>query len=324
MLLLKHDAVAGLVSMAEAIEAVRAACVEQGEGRARLPQRLTTETGNGWLRLMPVALEGSGVMGYKEMHLTPGVGTAYLVALYDLASGALLAQMDADWLTQFRTAATSAVAADCLARPGAQRVGLIGSGEQARAHLEAMRCVRELAEVFVWSPDAAHREAFADRAAGELGLPVRAVATPEAAVSGADLVLAAYKAGREPVLRARWLAPGMHVLGIGSVRADAREIEDGVWSRADRIVVDDLDHVLESGDGRSGAASGHLRREAVSELWQVVGGARPGRQGRNELTLYKSVGTALQDLALAQALYRRARERGVGVDLGEFPRSRLM
>ena len=324
MLLLRHADVVGLVSMTEAVAAVRCGFAEQGADRARLPRRLTADTGAGWMRLMPAVLEASGVMGFKEMHLTPGVGTAYLVALYDLRNGKLLSLMDADWLTQVRTAATSAVAADYLARPEPQRVGLIGTGEQARMHLKALRCVRTLAGVDVWSRDAERRRAFSVTMAAELGVAVRAVASPEDAVTGADLVVSAYKAGREPVLRAGWLRPGMHVCGISSVRADAREIEDGVWSTCERVVVDDLAHVLESGDGRSASQAGELRAEAVAELSEVVSGHRRGRERSEEITLFKSVGTALQDLSLAAALYRRAVERGAGVDLGEFPRSRLM
>jgi ornithine cyclodeaminase/alanine dehydrogenase len=321
MLLLRHEEVAGLLSPAETIAAVRRVLVEQGEGQVQVPPRITIDatSGHGWLRVMPTILNGSGVMGYKAMHSTPKVGVRYLVALYDLRSGELLAQMDADWLTVRRTAATVAVATDVLARPGPLRMGLLGSSDQARAMLTAIAEVRPLSEVTVFSPTEANRRRFADTMGPELGLMVRAVDSPDEALAGRDLIMVAIRAGTTPVLRADWIVPGAHVNGISAVRPEAREIEDGVWRKADRVVVDDRAHVFESGDGRSGIASGSVTPEGAAELWEVLSERRPGRQGPEDVTLFKAVGTAAQDLALAAAVYERARERGIGTDLGEFP-----
>ncbi|HZU08122.1 MAG TPA: ornithine cyclodeaminase family protein [Chloroflexota bacterium] len=322
--LLRHEELAGLLSPEEIMAAVRAGLEEQGRGLVQVPPRLTLDSaaGHGWLRLMPAILNGSGYMGYKAMHSTPGVGVRYLVLLYDLREGTLLAILDADWLTVQRTAATAAVAVDLLARPEAETVGLLGSSEQARALLRAVARVRRLRRGRVFSPTPAHRERFAAELGAELGLALEPVADPETAVRDAALVLSAIRAGREPVLRAEWLAPGCHVTAISAVRPEARELDDGVWRRSAVVVVDDRAHAFESGDGRSALASGSLRAEAAAELWEVACGRRPGRGDPQQVTLFKSVGTALQDLCVAAALYQRALERGLGQELGEFPHLR--
>ncbi len=321
-ILLKDADVKGLLSMDEVIQAVERGSLEQSRGEVRLPKRTTVDVGAGWIRLMPVALIGSGVMGFKEMHLTKGVGVRYLVNLFDIPTGALLATMDANWITAFRTAATSALAARYLARPEVPRVGVLGSGEQARAHLLALARVRRFVNVRVHSPRAERREAFCAWIRREFQCDAQPVPDPQEAVAGADLILVTIRASGTPVLRAEWLRPGVHVIGISSVRPDAREIDDAVWKVSDRIVVNDRAHVLDSGDGRSAVASGSLRPDDAVELWQLVSGQAPGRQRSDEITLFKSVGTAIQDLAVARTVYERARQRGIGLVLGEFPHAR--
>jgi alanine dehydrogenase len=323
-LLLKHEEVADLLTVDETIAAVRAGLVEQAAGQVQVPPRTTTDaaSGHGWLRLMPAILNGSGLMGYKAMHSTPGVGVRYLVALYDLKTGELLAQMDADWLTSRRTAATAAVAADLLAHPAVEQVGLLGSSEQARALLGALAQVRTLPRVKVYSPTPANRAAFADAMSAQLGIAIEPVASAEAAVRDSDLVACAIRAGGTPALLAEWLAPGAHVTAISAVRPEARELDERVWARAAVRAVDDREHVLESGDGRAALASGVVRPADLVELWEIVGGHHPGRQRADEVTVFKSVGTALQDLSLAAAIYRRAREQGRGLDVGDFPHAR--
>jgi ornithine cyclodeaminase/alanine dehydrogenase-like protein (mu-crystallin family) len=323
-LLLKHEDVVDLLTLDETIAAVRAGFVEQAAGEVQVPPRTTTDaaSGHGWLRLMPAILNGSGLMGYKAMHSTPGVGVRYLVALYDLKTGELLAQMDADWLTSRRTAATAAVATDVLARPTLTQVGLLGSSEQARALLSALSRVRKLPRVEVFSPTPANRAAFADEMGARLEVEIQPVASAEAAVRDSDLVACAVRAGAAPVLFAEWLAPGAHVTAISAVRPEARELDAPVWSRAAVRAVDDRGHVLESGDGRAALASGVVRPDDLAELWELIGGQRAGRQDPDDVTVFKSVGTALQDLSLAAAIYRRAREQGRGVELGDFPHPR--
>ncbi len=177
------------------------------------------------------------------------------------------------------------------------------------------------ARVAVYSRSAENRAQFAAEMSARLGVEVVAADTPQAAVAGADLVGVAVASGTRVVLEAAWLSDGVHVCGISSVRPEAREIDDALWHRAAAIGVDDRHHVFESGDGRSALASG-IRPEATAELWELASGRRPGRQRDADVTLLKTVGTGLQDLALAHAIYQRARERGLGQDLGDFPHIR--
>jgi len=323
MLLLTHQDVAGLLSPREAIDAVREGLAEQGAGEVQLPPRTTVDATSSptWLRLMPVILNRSGYMGFKAMHSTPKVGVRYYVALYEMSSGQLLAQIDADWLTIQRTAATVAVATDALANPEVEELGVLGSSEQAQGLVRAVSAVRSFRRARVFSPNPEHRAAFARTIQSELGIEASAVDSPDQ-IAGADVVCVAIRAGLEPVFKPEWLKPGAHYNGMSAVRPEAREVEDGVWSRADVVVVDDRGHVLESGDGRGGLASGQLQEERMAELWQIVGGQRKGRERSDQITLFKSVGTAVQDMSLSAAIYRKAKERGIGRDLGDFPHLR--
>ena len=323
-LLLRHADVEDLLSLDEVIEALRAGLREQADGLAQVPPRTTIDSSSrqGWLRLMPVILNGSGLMGFKAMHATPGVGVRYLVACYELASGALLALIDADWLTQVRTACTAAIGTDVLARGGVEQVAMIGSSAQASRLLAAVGRVRPFKRLKVFSPTPANRERFAQTAAQQYGVDATAVDSGQAAAEGADLLLSAIRAAGTPAVWADWLSAGVHVTAISAVRPEARELDEAIWARADVVGVDDREHVFESGDGRAALASGSIQASDTAELWELVSSRRRGRQSAEQITLFKSVGTGLQDLAVAGALYRRAKERGLGQDLGEFPKAR--
>jgi alanine dehydrogenase len=324
MLLLAHDDVAGLLAPEEIIEAMREALLEQSRGLVQVPPRTTVDSssGFGWLRTMPAILNGSKVMGFKAMHSTSGVGVGYFVDLYDLPSGELLAMMDADWLTAQRTAATAAIGVDVLASKTIRTVGVLGSGEQARSMLIAASKVRHLAQINVFSPTPAHRQAFAEAIGREHGLNIKPVERPEQAVAGCDLLLSVFRAGKEPTVSAEWITPGMHICAASSVRPVARELEDDIWRKAAVVAVDDRAHAFESGDGRSAIASRAFDPERAVELWELVGGKQRGRTADSDITLFKSVGTALQDLAIANAIYLRAKQKGAGRDVGNFPKMR--
>jgi ornithine cyclodeaminase/alanine dehydrogenase-like protein (mu-crystallin family) len=322
-LLLRHADVEGLLSLDEVIEALRAGLREQAEGLAQVPPRTTIDSASrqGWLRVMPVILNGSGLMGFKAMHATPGVGVRYLVACYDLPSGQLLALIDADWLTQVRTACTAAIGTDVLARAEVEQIAVIGSSAQASMLLAAVARVRPFKRLRVFSPTPANRERFAETARQQYGVEATAADSGEAAAEGADLLLSAIRAAGKPAVWADWLSPGVHITAISAVRPEARELDEAIWDRAAVVGVDDREHVFDSGDGRAALASG-IQPSNAAELWELVSGQRAGRQSADEITLFKSVGTGLQDLAVAGALYRRAKERGVGQELGEFPKAR--
>jgi alanine dehydrogenase len=324
MLLLTHDDIVGLLAPEEIIEAMREALLEQSQGLVQVPPRTTVDSssGFGWLRTMPAILNGSKVMGFKAMHSTPGVGVGYFVDLYDLPSGELLAMMDADWLTAQRTAATAAIGVDVLARKTIRSVGVLGSGEQARSMLIAASKVRHLPQINVFSPTPAHRQAFAEAIGREQRLNVKPVDHPKQAVAGCDLLLSVFRAGKEPAVSADWITPGMHICAASSVRPVARELEDDIWRKAAVVAVDDRAHAFESGDGRSAIASRAFDPERAVELWELVSGKQRGRITDSDITLFKSVGTALQDLAIANAIYLRAKQKGVGRDVGNFPKMR--
>ena len=316
-LLLSHDDVQASVSMADAIEAMETAFLEEGSGRTTLPQRINMKAGKGWLRVGPVAMEGLGWGGFKAMNLAPGHGVRYQVHLYDLATGALCCIMDAQHLTTLRTGATSAVATKRLARPGAGRVALLGSGPEARAQLEAMAVAGYVASARVYSPTEANRIRLADAFRTRHGMAIEPAASAEAAVDGADMVLAAVKSS-EPVLFGRWLRPGMHVNSVGTARRDQREIDVDVFTRSARIVVDTKEGVFgEAGDAY--VAREAVDADAVRNLCELVAGEAMGRADDREITLFKSVGSGIQDIALAATIYDKARARGLGRDIGTFP-----
>jgi ornithine cyclodeaminase/alanine dehydrogenase-like protein (mu-crystallin family) len=187
--------------------------------------------------------------------------------------------------------------------------------------LTALAVVRAFERAKVFSPTAAHRERFAAALTSELGRPVEPVASPEAAVADCEVVAVAVRPTAEPVLRREWLAPGAHVVAISAVRPEHRELDVAIWQQAAVLGVDDRQHVFESGDGRAAQAAG-VAPERTTELWELLAGRHPGRTDATALTVFKSVGTGLQDLSLAHALYQRARALGRGLDLGDWPRRR--
>lgn len=319
MLILRETDLARLLTAADAIAAMTTLLEEQAVGRVQMPPRLTVDcdAGAGWLRIMPAVLNGSSVMGYKAMNVANGHGARYLVALIDVSDGSLLALMDGDALTALRTAATVALGTRVLAPPRIERMGLLGSGVQARATLEALAAVLEIPEVLVYSPSQRHRKEFAEQMAELLRLPVLGVDSPDQALRGANLVCSAIRAGSEPVIMAEMLCKGVHLSGLSSVRPDAREVEDQVWRLCSRVVVDDLAGVLESGDGAAAADDG-FDFGIARELWEVDLHTNL-RQDHEEITMFKSVGAATQDLAIARVAYHLARERGVGEEVRDFP-----
>lgn len=316
-LLLTHKDVQSCIDMSGAIDAMEHCFLEEGEGFTSLPPRINMKAGKGWLRIGPVALERSGWMGFKAMNLAAGQGVRYQVHLYEIETGALLAIMDAQHLTTLRTGAASAVATKRLARPGQADVALLGSGMEAQAQLEAMRALGIVRRARVFSPTPANRERVAARFRDAHGMDVTAVDSAQAAVDGADIVLAAVKS-TQTVLQGAWLKPGTHVNSVGTARRDQREIDPETFTRASRIVVDTREGVFgEAGDAV--AVRDTLSPESVHELSELVCGRAEGRQAADEITLFKSVGTGLQDIGLAAAIYAAAQARGIGTQLGEFP-----
>lgn len=316
-LLLTHDDVRAAITMEQAIAAMEDGFREEGEGFALLPQRINIKVGKGWLRVGPVALEQSGWMGFKAMNLAPGQGVRYQVHLYSIETGALLCIMDAQHLTTLRTGATSAVATRRLARNGPAVTALIGSGAEARAQIEAMQVAGYVKSARIFSPTEANRVRLAEDMRAKYDMDVKPVASAEAAVDGADLILAAVKAS-EPAVFGRWLKPGAHINSVGTARRDQRELDLECFSRSDIIVVDTKEGVFgEAGDAY--AAREIVREADVHELSALAVGKAKGRTDDSQITLFKSVGTGIQDIAVAAVIYQQALERGLGQNIGEFP-----
>lgn len=316
-LLLSHDDVLAAIDMADAIDAMELAFKEEGEGGVRQPPRTNIRTSNGFLRVGPVVMETSGWMGFKAMNSAAGVGVRYQVHLYAVADGDLKAIMDAQHLTTLRTGATSAVATRRLARTGATTVAVLGSGVESRAQLEAMHALGLVERARVYSPTPANRERFAAAYSDSLGIDVRAVGDARAAIDGAGIVVAGVKS-LETVFYGAWLEAGVHVNSVGTARPDLREIDPETFVRSDIVVVDTREGVFgEAGDAI--AAKDVIEPKDVHELSEVVAKHRPVRTRDDQITLFKSVGTAIQDIALAAKIYEHARDRGLGTEFPDFP-----
>jgi ornithine cyclodeaminase/alanine dehydrogenase len=264
-----------------------------------------------------VVLQNSGWVGFKAMNLAPGHGLRYQVHLYRIETGELLCIMDAQHLTTLRTGATSAVATRRLGKGKPCVVSLLGSGAEAYAQLEAIQVAGFVSSARVYSPTEANRKTLAEKFKRLFGMDIVDVTSAEAAVEGSEIVLAAVKSN-STVLFGKWLRPGMHINSVGTARRDQREIDVETFQRSDIIVVDTREGVFgEAGDAYE--ARDAIPRDSVSELSALVAGKVSGRTGDGQITLFKSVGTGIQDIALAAVIYQRAKERGIGTDIGTFP-----
>jgi ornithine cyclodeaminase/alanine dehydrogenase-like protein (mu-crystallin family) len=225
-----------------------------------------------------------------------------LIAIFDRSDGELLAVMDGRYITEARTAAVSAVSARLLARADARTLAIIGSGVQARSHLEALPLVRELSEIRAWSPNRVNLQTFVAAAPR----PVIAASSAQEAVTGADIVVMATSAV-DPVLHNEWVAPGTHVIAVGACRPTQREMEGKLLKRAKVVVDSRAAALVESGDILMAMREEHLSAEAIyGELGEIAGGRKPGRQSREEITVFKSLGLAIEDIVSAGVVYRRA------------------
>lgn len=286
-------------------------------GLTVLPPRTDVDTPTGFLRTMPAVL--GDAMGLKIMTLVRGLGTRYLVLVYATEDGSLRGAFDADELTRLRTATYTAVAAKLMVTSAPECLGVLGTGFEAEGHLRALGPSWPGAGVLVYSRDPARRAAFASRMTDELGLDVRSCDSPAEAVAGAEVLLLATKS-TEPVLDGARVREGAVVLSIGSTRPDLRELDGATLARSGTVLVDDAPQViLESGDIIAGLADGDLQE---THLVPVARAAREPallqREPGRDLLTFKSVGTALQDLALACAVMEAAETSGHGRELGEL------
>jgi ornithine cyclodeaminase/alanine dehydrogenase len=319
LLVLDDATVRAVFDWTEAVAALREAYAATPD-EDRFPGRTMARGSHGWLRTLGGVPAEPGLMGLKIIAAALDAGQAsYLIPLFDQRTAQLVALLDGHSVTGFRTAATSALAADVLAGPGRLSVAVIGSGFEAMNHVRALDAGHELAGVQVYSPRSESRERFVAGLA-DLAAPVTAADSVEAAVEKAALVVCAARSRDEtPTLRGACLRPGMTIVSIGSTLPEQREVDTDVLVRADLLVADVLDEVLgDTGDLVAAHQAGIDVAAKAVPLSDVVGGRHPGRTDDDQIVLYKSVGSAVQDLAVAGMCVRRAVQLGLG---GRIPLS---
>lgn len=308
-----------VLSPLELIDAMESALAAFSSGDVMQPVRTALEIGaQTFFAVMPAWYEGRSILGAKLVSVVPanagrGLHTHLAaISLFDARTGELAAVMDGRYITEVRTAAASAVSVRHLARRDARVLAILGSGIQARSHLAALPAVRGLAEVRAWSPTAEHLRKFVEDAQRA----VCAAESAEAAVRGADVVVLATNSPT-PAIESRWVKDGAHVIAIGACRPSQQEIDPALVERA-RVVVDSRAAALEeSGDLVRPIEEGRFTAAHVgAELGEIVCGRKPGRTSDGEVTLFKSLGLAVEDLVAADVAYRRAREAGLGWELG--------
>ena len=319
MLVVNQQDAERALSMPAAIDAMRQVLVALDRGDAMQPLRSSFElpgtSDRCWL--MPAFAGSPAMLGVKVLTAFHGnAGTPFdahqgAVLLFG-EHGELLALVDATSITATRTAAVSAVATDTLARPEATRLAILGSGAQARSHLDAMACVRPIAHVSVWSATAAHAERFAYGAKERVGVGVEVCTNVEQAVRDADIICTA-TATPTPIVEASMVPHGAHINAVGSGIASHRELASEVVRDA-RVYVDRLESAMnEAGDIVLAIADGTIAAaHVVGEIGAVLAGHLDGRRSADEITLFKSVGLGAEDVAAASAIYRTCLANGMG------------
>lgn len=324
-LLLTEADLGRALEMGALVPAMRDALLRFSRGDVVQPVRptLRVEPAGGYYSTMPAYLrdERGGALGMKSVTFFPGnAGGPHpthlaTILLLDPANGAPLAVLDGRLVTEMRTAAVTAVSVELLARKGAGRLAILGSGVQARSHLRAVAQVRALTSVRVWSRTASHAQRFVRDMAGTVACPLTAAPSVAEAMRGADVVVAVTSA-REPIVEAAWLEPGMHLCAVGSSAPDMRELDGATVARC-RVFVDArASAAAEAGDLIMARAEGRIGPDhVVAELGEVAAGA-PGRRSDGDITLFKSLGLAVEDVVAARLAYERALELRLGAEIG--------
>jgi ornithine cyclodeaminase len=321
LLILTHAEVEQLLPMDECLTVMESALAALARGQVHMPLRMVVRPpeAKGLMGLMPSYLAGDRhVYGLKAICVfpqNPAIGKDAhqgSVMLFSGETGELLALMNASAITAIRTAAVSGVATKLLAREDAGDLALIGTGVQARSHLEAMARVRPLRRARIASRNFDHARQFAAAFRPRVAFPIEPVESVEAAVRGADLIVTATTAA-EPILKREWIAPGAHLNLVGSSIPTTREADTATMAAA-RLFVDRRESTLnEAGDYLFAAKEGAIGPDHIrAEIGEVLIGAKPGRTSPDEITLFKSLGLAVEDLASAEYVYRKAQQQKAG------------
>ncbi|MFQ6080569.1 MAG: ornithine cyclodeaminase family protein [Candidatus Bathyarchaeia archaeon] len=310
-----------VLAMGEVMEVVEGAFAQLAKGTVKMPLRtiIGIDKHKGFVFYMPAYLEGSDALAVKivslyeenlEKYRLPTIFAT--IQLNDPKTGMPLALMEGGYITAMRTGAASGVATKYLARRNSRVVGIVGAGIQARAQLWAVREARDVEKVFVYDAVAGRARGYAEEMSERLGVNIIPVSSVEKAVREADILVTATTA-KEPVLNGNWLQPGTHINAIGWMGRDARELDSNTVKSA-RLIVDSKEAVLaESGDILIPIKEGIITKDHIyAELGEIVIGRKAGRVSDNEITLWKSVGLAIQDAVTAKLAYQKAQEMNVG------------
>lgn len=320
MLVLSEKQVQSLIDVDELIPVLEQAHVQYSTGKAVMPVRLVVPLPQigGRITSMPGFLSDDKALAMKiityfqenpKQNLPAILGT---ILLFSAETGRLIAIMDGSYITAIRTACASAMATKALANPQTPVLGMLGAGVQARAHIEALMRVRRLQRIKIYSPTGASAAAIKKDMEPTVKIAIDIARNAEEALRDADLVVTATTA-KEPIVKPEWLKPGAHINAVGSHRPDMREIDGATLARS-KIVVDSREAIMaECGDILLALKEKSIGENAIhAEIGEVLAGRKPGRSSAAEITLYKSVGIAIQDVATANLVYRKALEKGIG------------
>jgi ornithine cyclodeaminase/alanine dehydrogenase-like protein (mu-crystallin family) len=307
--------VRSVLTMSMAIDAVEEISRKQASGEVIVhPRRRFELPSGGFFHYMAAADFKAGYLAMKQYTYARGK-IRFLVPLYEVATGDLVALIEADYMGQLRTGAASGVATRYLARPDARVAAIIGTGGQAKTQLEAIAAIRKLESVRAYGRDPERREKFAKEMTKRLGVPVTAAGSASAAVRGADIICTATTAS-QPIVSGADLSNGAHINAIGANHAHKRELDDEAVASADVIVADSVEQSRqEAGDLIIAFKGDEVCWTGVKKLSDVVAAKTSGRTSDGEVTLFKSNGIASWDLAVAMKVYALAREKGLGREL---------
>jgi alanine dehydrogenase len=321
--LLTEQQVHSLLPMPDLIAAMESALAKFSAREVLQPVRsvLTVGPTKAYFGLMPAYVPSPASLGAKlvtvfgENHKRNLPSHLATILLLDPETGALQAIMDGRYITEARTAAVSAVSTRFLSKPEASTLAIIGSGVQARSHLEAYQLVRQLKQVRIWSPKQRSREQFVDDMSGQVPVPIVAAESAEAAVTGADLIVLV-TSSPTPVIDDAWVSNGAHVVCVGACRPNQQEMPPALVKRSRLYVDSKAAAVVEAGDVVMNIAAklfdeSHIR----GELGELVLGRIEGRRSADEITVFKSLGMAVEDVVAADLVFRRAAESGAGTEL---------
>lgn len=323
MLVLSEKQVHSLIDIAELISTLEKAHIQYSTGKAVMPVRLVVPLPQiqGRITSMPGFLNEDKALGMKVVTYfqdNPKRNLPAILAtimLFSAETGKLLAVMDGSYVTAIRTACASAMATKALANAETSVLGILGAGVQARAHIQALTQVRKIDRIKIYSPSGASAAAIKKDLEPALKIAIEVAGSAEDAVRDADLLVTG-STSREPIINCAWLRAGVHINAVGSHRPDDREIDGATVARA-KVVVDSREAIMaECGDILLAIKEKSISENHIhGEIGEVLAGTKPGRSSASEVTLYKSVGIAIQDVATANLVYRKALEQGVGTTI---------